>query len=176
MEDGSYSLPIRAKDTQSVVQNALSKENVELCPAADVHSDQKTFDGAGSSKHYSPHAPIKLAAASNDDAPQSQLPLRNDNKDQQDSAGGTRIKPDKLDTSANGSIDSQSSPKKKPNSRVLFCDILGPDGTPWLPKLGRKQRQMKKRSYRAAVQAKKAKDKTLAAAEEGENSEMRDAL
>ncbi|KAF5874691.1 uncharacterized protein Bfra_004706 [Botrytis fragariae] len=165
MGNHSYLLPIRAKDTRSVVQNALSQENIESRPAADVHSDQKTFDVAGSPEPYSPHAPIESAATSNDDAPQSRLPLRHNNNEQQDSVGDTRIKSDKLEMSANDSTDSQSSPKKKTNGRVLYCDILGPDGTPWLPKLSRKQRQMKKRWYRAAVQAKMAKDEMLAAAE-----------
>ncbi|TGO20612.1 hypothetical protein BPAE_0281g00120 [Botrytis paeoniae] len=123
MEDHSYSLPIWAKDTQSVVQKALSKENIELRPAADVHSDQKTFDVTGCLKPYSPHAPIELAAVSNDDAPQSQLPLRHDNQKQPDSNGGTRINLDKSDVSATRSIDSKSSPKKKPNGRVLYCNI-----------------------------------------------------
>ncbi|TGO36127.1 hypothetical protein BHYA_0135g00330 [Botrytis hyacinthi] len=175
MEAPSYSLPVRAKGTQIVVHNALSEENVELGPAADIHLHQKTFDGAGSPEPYSPHAPIQSAPASNDGALQSQNPLRHDNKEQKDSEDGTRIKPEKLDMSATGSIDSQSSPKKKPNGRVLYCDILGPYRTPWLPKLGRKQRQMKKRWYCAAVQAKEAKDKMLAPADVGENPETRDA-
>ncbi|KAF7944933.1 uncharacterized protein EAE97_005566 [Botrytis byssoidea] len=72
---------------------------------------------------------IESGAAFNDIAFQPQLPLRNDSKERKDSDGGTRIKPDKLDMSATGLIDSQSSPKKKLNSRVLYCDILGSDGT-----------------------------------------------
>ncbi|KAF7900848.1 hypothetical protein EAF00_003069 [Botryotinia globosa] len=98
------------------------------------------------------------AAALNDVAFQPQLPLRHDTRERKDSDGGTRIKPDKLDMSATGLIDSQSSAKKKLNSRVLYCDILGPDGTLWLPKSGRKRRQMKNRRYREAVQAKEAKN------------------
>ena len=47
MVDHSNSLLSRAKDTQSVVQNGLSKELVDLRQTADVHSDQKMFNGAG---------------------------------------------------------------------------------------------------------------------------------
>ncbi|TGO83890.1 hypothetical protein BPOR_0579g00090 [Botrytis porri] len=157
MEDHPYSLPIKTNDAKIEVQNVLSKNKVDLRPASDTHSDQNT--SLDSSKPHPPLAIAESAAASMNDAPQSENSLRHDNKDQRDSAGGTRI-----------------NPHKKPNGRVLYCDILDPDGTSWLPKLSRKQRQIKKQWYRAAVEAKKATNEMLAAAEVAENSEMRDAL
>ncbi|KAF7886818.1 uncharacterized protein EAF02_003465 [Botrytis sinoallii] len=176
MEDHSPPLPIRAKDTQSVVQNALSKQDIDFRAAADVHSDQKIFDGAGSPEPLSHNVRIEPAAVFNDVASQSQLPLRHDNKEQQNSNRGTRINPDKLGMSAAGSIDSQRSPKKKPNGRVLICDILGPDGTPWMPKLGRCRRKKLRARSLAKVKEQMALEEQRAAEKERKYSEIKDAL
>ncbi|TEY49387.1 hypothetical protein BOTCAL_0287g00120 [Botryotinia calthae] len=166
MVDHSNPLPIRVKKIQSVVQNGLYKELVDLRPTADV---QKTFNGADSPKPYSLHSRIESAAPFDDDAPQNQLQLRH-------SAGRTITNPDKLDMSATGSIDSHSAPNKKPNGRVLFCDILGPDGTPWMPKLGRCQRKKLRARLESKVREQRVVDEQRVAEKDRNDLEMKDTL